>query len=125
MASPLFTVDGMFHGRMSLAIEHLLDHVVVDNDGRLLVAMIDVLALVRIDADAEVLQLQCHDGSSRALRLPHVVDADDVFLQLHVSDQPGSGDEPWTARLWSPDAGPSAPVASIRAMSFASFVGQP
>ena len=125
MESPLFTVEGMFHGSTSLAIEHLLDDVVVDSDGRLLVAMIDVLAMVRIDADAEVLLLQCHDGSSRALRLPDVVDALGLFLQLHVSDQPGSGDEPWTARLWSLDAGASSPVASILALSFASFVGQP
>ncbi len=124
MESPLFTVEGMFHGRTSLVVEDLLDDVVVDSNGRLLVAMIDVLAQVRIDAGAEVLLLQSHDGSSWALRLPDVVDADGPFLQLHVSDQPGSGDEPWTARLLSLDAGLSSPVASIHAMSFASFVGQ-
>ena len=124
MGSPLFTVDGMFHGRCSLTIDDLLDHVEVDSDGRLLVAMIDVLALVRLDADAEVLLVQCHDGGSRALRLPDVVGGDDLFLHVSVPDQPGSGDEPWTARLWSPDAGPSAPVVSIRALSFSSFVGQ-
>lgn len=124
MESPLFTVEGMFHGRTSLAIEHLLDHVMVDADGRLLVAMFDVLALLRVDADAELLLVKCHDGSSRALRLPDVVDSEDLFLQLHVSGQPGSGDEPWTARLWSLDTGRSSQVASIHAMSFASFVGR-
>ena len=124
MESPLFTVEGMFHGRTSLAIEHLLDHVMVDTDGRLLVAMFDVLALLRVDVDAELLLVTCRDGSSRALRLPDVVDADSLFLQLHVSGQPGSGDEPWKARLWSVDTALSPPLASVQAMSFASFVGQ-
>ena len=123
MESSLFTVEGMFHGRTSLAIEHLLDHVMVDTEGRLLVAMIDVLALVRIDADAELLLVHCHDGSSRALRLPDVVDVDGPFLELHVPEQPGSDDDSWSARLWSLDGVPSSPVASIQAVSFAAFVG--
>lgn len=125
MGSPLFTVEGMFHGCSSLAIEHLLRDVLLDSDGRLLVPMIDVLALARLDADAELLLVQCHDGTRRALRVPDVVDGDELFLRLEVPDQPDSGDEPWTARLWSLGAAPSSPMASIHAMSFASFVGQP
>jgi hypothetical protein len=124
MGSSLFTVEGMFHGRHALTVEHLLDHVALDSAGRLVVSMVDVLAMGRIDAGAELLLVQGHDGTSRALRLPDVVRRDDVFLHLHLSDGPGSDYTPWIARLWSPDEGPTSPVASIHAMSFASFVGK-
>jgi hypothetical protein len=124
MGSPLFKVDGMLRADGPLAIEHLVDFVVVDSAGRLLVDIVDLLAMLRIDVDAELLLVTFRDGSSRALPLPEVVDSDGLFLEVHLSGQRRSGDEPWSVRLWSSDTGPSSCVESIRAMSFASFVGQ-
>jgi hypothetical protein len=123
MPSALLTVEGMIRGRGTLAIEHLLHHVDLDDDGRLLVAMIDVLALVRIETDAELVLVRSHDGGSCALRVARIVDCADVFLELRVSEPSVLDCTPWTVHLWSPDAGASSPVASIQAMSFSSFVG--
>ncbi len=123
MPSPLLNIDGMLDGDRAVTIEHLLDHTVVDGDGRLLVPMIDVLAIVRLAADAEILLVHVLGGASLALRVPEIVEGDDVFLQLHIPEQLGAGGAAWNARLWSHDAGPSAPIVSICAMSFASFVG--
>jgi hypothetical protein len=124
MGPLLFTVEGMLHGPRSLTVGHLLDHLALDGAGRLVVAMVDLLAVVRIDTGADLLLVHGCDGSSRAIRLRDVATGD-VFLRLQVSEGPGSDEASWIARLGSPDDGSSSPVASIHAMSFAAFVGAP
>lgn len=124
MSSPLLTIEGLLDGRCELPIERVLDLAVVDGDGRLLVSMIDLLAIARIAADADVLLVEFRGGASHAYRVSEILQHDDVFLQLQIPEQLGD-ESAWTSRLWSRRAGPSAPVVSICAMSFASFVGLP
>ena len=123
MSSPLLTVDGMILGRHDLTAEQILDHAVVDADGRLLVSMIDALAIVRLRSDAELVLVEFADGASCALRVPEILDRNDVFLQLHLECRGGSVDGVWVARLWSEQSGPSAAMTSMSATSFAAFVG--
>ena len=123
MPSPLLTVDGMLDGHCTIMIERVLDHAVVDGDGQLLVSMIDVLAIMRLAADAEVLVVRFRNGASRALRVPEIVVGDEFFLHLQIREQLGADGAAWSARLWSGEAGASESIVSISAMSFASFVG--
>lgn len=123
MTTSLLTVDGMVHHQADLVVERLIDHAVVDGHGRLLVAMVDVLAMVQLDADAEVVRVQCVDGTSCVMRVAEIVDEDDTFLQLQLDRLLGADDATWRVRLWSHELGCSAHVASIHAMTFASFVG--
>lgn len=125
MHGPLLTVDGMISGGEALACEDLLDHAVIDADGRLLVALIDVLAIVRLDADAELLLVDFTDGSSRAFRVPEVLEHEDLFIRLPIEAAVDAGPADPTARLWSQRFGLSPAVRSIHATSFASFVGAP
>ena len=122
MSEPLLSLEGMLDG--ALTIERALEQAVVDADGRLLVSMIDVLAMVRLAAEAEVLMVHFIGGASSAWRVPEIVDGEQVFLQLQIPAHLGA-DAPWYARLWSSEAGPSPTIVSISAMSFASFVGLP
>ena len=123
MSSPLLTVEGMLDDHCRVTIERLVDDAVVDGDGRLLVSMIDVLAIMRLTADAELLMVRFRDGTSHALRVPEIVVGDDVFLHLQIREQLGADGATWSARLWSRKAGASKSIVSISAMSFASFVG--
>ncbi len=123
MASPLLSARGMFHGTDVLEVEHLLGHAVVDASGRILVPIVDVLAILRIDVDAELLVVHSRGGACRALRLPDVVACDEVFLQLQLDEGRGAGDASWGALLWSQRAGSCSPVESLQATSFASFLG--
>jgi len=113
----------MLDDHYTITIERVLDDAVVDGDGRLLVSMIDVLAIMRLAADAEVLMVRFRDGTSHALRVPEMVVGDDVFLHLQIREQVGADGAAWSARLWSREAGASESIVSISAMSFASFVG--
>lgn len=121
MSAPLLRLEGMPDG--SLTVERVLEYTVVDEDGRLLVSMVDVLAIMRLDADAEILLVHFGEGANSAWRVAEMVESDDVFLQLLI---PGrfSADAAWNARLWSSDEGLSATIVSISAMTFASFVGR-
>jgi hypothetical protein len=94
----------------------------VDDDGRILVPMIDVLSILRVDADAELLVVRHRGGAVRVFRLVELVRRSELFLQLQCAEA-AEGDPAWRARLWSPPAGSSAAVLSLRATSFASFVG--
>ena len=128
MPAPLLTVDGMISGGEALACDDLLDHAVIDADGRLLVALIDVLAIVHLDADAELLLVEFTDGSSRAFRVPEVLEHEDLFVQLPFEGAVDAGPAGSPARLWSQRFGLSPAVRSIYATSFASFasfVGAP
>ena len=122
MSLPLLSFEGMLDG--ALTIEHALEHAVVDGDERLLVPMIDVLALMRLHADAEILMVHFTDGTSYAWRVSELVEGDDVFLQLQIPALLGA-EASWNACLWLPEARPTARITFISAMSFASFVGLP
>jgi hypothetical protein len=113
----------MLDGDRDVTIEHVLECAVVDDLGRLLVPMIDVLAIMRLAADAEVLVVRFCNGASTALRVPEIVESENVFLQLQLPEDPGADGAEWSAHVWTPEAGPSASIVSISAMSFASFVG--
>ena len=123
MSSPLLTVDGMVSSRHELTVQETLDHAVVDDAGRVLVALIDVLAIVRLRSDAELLLVEFADGSSCALRVSEVLDRNDVSLQVRLERRGGSVDGVWVARLWSEQSGPSPAMTSMSATSFAVFVG--
>ena len=123
MSSPLLTVEGMLDDHCLVTVERVLVDAVVDGEGRLLLSMIDVLAIMRLSADAEVLIVRFRDGASHALRVPDIVVDDGVFLHLQVREQVGADGAAWSARLWSRKAGASESIVSISAMSFASFVG--
>ena len=122
MSSPLLIVDGMVHHRCSITIQQLIDHAVVDGHGRILVPMIEVLAMGRLDADAELVSLRSPNGASQVLRVAEIIERDDVFLRLRAGEL-ACGADAWSVGLWSREAGPSATIVSISAMSFASFVG--
>jgi hypothetical protein len=123
MPTPLLDLVGLLRGDGVLTIEAAFDHATVDAAGRLLMPMLDLLALAQVDADADVLMLQHADGSRHALRIADVIDRGDVYLQLSTLELPGLAGPAWTAQVCTDDVAPSAPVRSIRAMSFASFVG--
>jgi len=123
MTTSLLTVDGMVHHQADLVIERLIDQAVIDIDGRLLVAMVDVLAMVQLDADAEVVRVQYVDGTTCVMRVAEIVDGNDTFLQLQLDRRLGAGNGTWRVHLWSHESGRSAHVVSIHAMTFASFVG--
>jgi len=122
MSFPLLTIKGLLDGCGDLEIDRVLDLAVVDGDGRLLVSMIDLLAIARVAADADVLLVEFHGGTSHACRVSEILQHDGVFLQLQIPEQLG-GERAWSCRLWSRRARPSATIVSISAMSFASFVG--
>jgi hypothetical protein len=122
MSPPLFIVDGMLSGH-ALVLDEVLDRAVVDSDGRLLVAMVDVLSIVRLDRDADVLLVEFLDGTSRAFRLADVLEPGEAFIRLGIEHRVGSTDEAWLARMWSRGVGASPVVVSIRATTFAAFVG--
>jgi hypothetical protein len=122
MAERLLTIEGTLDGTFS--VEQAYDHAMVDLDGRLLVSMIDVLALVRLDGAAEIVLVHFDDGASRAFRVSEISDGT-VYLQLSRAASSTTEIFDWTLRLWSRRSGSSAPIASIAAMTFASFVGQP
>lgn len=123
MSSPLIPLDGMIARRRALSLHDMLAHSSVDSHGRLLVSMIDTLAIARLDADAELLMVEFTDGSSQALCIADVVKHDDVFIQLWVRERVGFGGEEWFARLWVSGSASASTVSSIRATSFAAFVG--
>ena len=123
MTTPRFTLDGLVCGHHGLDLDDVADHVTVGVDGRLLIALVDLLAMVRLAVDADLLLVEFIDGSSRALRLCEVLDRDDVHLRLRLVGPATADDAGWRAQLWSADSGPSPTVSSIRAVTFGEFVG--
>ena len=124
MPTPLLTVEGKVCRRGHLAVEQVLDHsFVVDGRWRL-VAMIDVLAVIRVAHDAEILLAHLDGGARCAMKISQLVDSA-VFLQLECAGRPDLDGSAWSSRLWSRRAGPSETVVALDAMSFAAFVGRP
>lgn len=126
-SSPLFTIAAMAPGRQqsqhALDLGDVVDRAVVDSDGRIVIPMIDVLATARLGVEADLLLVEFVDGASRALRMAEVVRSDDVYLELVAVRRRASYEIDWSARLWSHRCGSSPDVASIRATTFATFVG--
>jgi hypothetical protein len=122
MTPPLLAAAGMFHGHDVLSIEQLLDHPVVHVDGLVLTPIVDVLAIMRIDADADLVVVHHRGGGSRALRIAELARGNDVFLHVQSVRRTGVDENPWSARLWSQRSGPSSPVESLRATTFEAFV---
>lgn len=125
MSSPLFALDGMISGHHALVLDEVLDHAIAGSDGRLLVSMVDVLAIAFLDRDADMLLVEFADGTSRALRVADVLERDGVSIELWIDRPVGPGAAAWSCRLWSEDVGTSPVVTSIRATTFAAFVGSP
>lgn len=121
MSAPLFALDGMLSGSETLALGEVLDRIVVDSERRLLVSLIDVLAVARLDRNSDVLLVEFVDGSSRALRVADVLERNDVFIMLIIDDREASGEV--RCSVWSEHVRVTPVVASIRAMTFAAFVG--
>jgi hypothetical protein len=99
--SSLLSAEGMFHGHRNLSIEQVFDHAGLDADGRILLPIVDVLAILRIDADAQLLMVNYAGGASCVLRLSDTVTSDDLFLRFQLDGRSDAADALWTARLWS------------------------
>ncbi len=126
MSSLLFTVEGLFHGDVVVSLERLLDGAGIDEAGRILVPIVDVLAMLRIDVAADLLVVRHRCGAACAHRLGSLLAEHDMHLQLRPGQRCGAGRESWSASLWSPKLAasvPSSPVTTVRATSFAAFVG--
>ena len=124
MPTPLFTVEGMVCHRGTLTVEQVLDHAFVVDRQRRLVAMIDLLAVIRVTHDADIVVVHVDGGASCALKISQLVDSA-VFLELECTGRREPGGAAWSSRRWSRRAGPSGTVAAVDAMSFAAFVGRP
>lgn len=124
MTPTLIAVDGMVHRTTPLTIDRLLDCATVDTDDRVLVAMIDVLMMMRLDVGAEVVLVEHRNGTTSALCVHEVIAGGNVHLQLLV--RLGCVDErsEIVPRIWMTGATASAEVAALRAITFSSFVGQ-
>ena len=123
MLNTLIATDGMVDRDAALTVERILDVAIVDADGRILVRMIDVLALVRLDADAEIVLVRHRNGSSCALSVRELTNRSDLFLLLDVCAASTTATEV-VPRLWSAAGGASSPIASLSAISFSTFVGR-
>jgi hypothetical protein len=121
--SPMFTVAGMVHEQQPITVGDLVDRAIVDDDGRVLISLIDVLAAVRVGVDADLLVIEFVDGDKRAVRLAPVIEADDTWVRLSAIRRHRSDAVEWTARLWSARCGSSPALVSISATTFAAFVG--
>jgi hypothetical protein len=132
MPAPLLELEGLLHGARVLTVDAVIDRATLDAAGRVMVPMIEVLALARVAADAEVLMVHHADGSSHALRIADLIGGDHVFLQLAATERSGAtgatgavgaARTAWSAWLRIDDVVSSVPVVSVSALSFASFVG--
>jgi hypothetical protein len=130
MPAPLLVLDGLLHGGRVLTVDAAIDRATLDVAGRVMVPMIELLAVARVAADADVLMVHHADGSSHALRIADLIGGDHVFLQLSAAEERsgvagavGAAHIAWRAWLRIDDVVSSVPVISVSALSFASFVG--
>ena len=122
MAAALLDLEGMLRARCAPASGMLGDATHVDGDGRLLVPLVDLLAMAQVGVDVDVVLVHLLDGSCPAFRMSEIV-ADDMFLHVVLPESDLAGGA-WSVRLRTSTMTPTAPIASIEAMSFATFVGQ-
>lgn len=84
-----------------------------------LVSMIDVLAILQPDVDAEVVFVHFIDGASHAIAIREIIRGDEYRMRLDHDD-----DGSVRATLHSNRRPvPSVAVSSIRTVTFAEFVG--
>lgn len=125
MPDTLITIEGMVHHHAPLTIESILDAATVDADGRILVPMLDILALMRLDADAEIVLVRFRIGTSCALSVRELTRNSDLFIILEVGGATIDHSHCTVVpKLWSVQGGASCAVASLSAISFAMFVGR-
>jgi hypothetical protein len=118
MTPPLIACAGLTRTG-GLTLDRLLDVAVVDADGRVLVALVDVLAAVRLDRCAEILVAGFAGGGQLALAVRDVVSADDVWLQIDPTDEHAV-----VVRLTAPGrTTPTDALVTLTAMTFQRFVG--
>jgi hypothetical protein len=118
---PVITVDGLV-SRPSATLLQLLDVAVVDRHGRVMVPIVDVFAMMCLDPSAEILLVEFVDGSVTAVTIREVVADDELCIHL---DGVRSSDVV-TPRLISRLRNGHQPgilIASMTAITFASFVG--
>ncbi len=89
-----------------------------------LVPLIDVLALGRLDTDAELVALESANGESYVLRVAEIIERNDLFLRLTLCEVTPGAHASWSLGMWSLESALSDMIVSMRAMSFASFVGR-
>lgn len=123
-AASVISLDGLVDPTGPLTVSTLLDRAVVDVEGRILVPMVDVLAMMRLDADADIVLASHRGGASSALTVRQIVENRELYLFLQIRRRVGGSTASVVPRLWSLGDGPSAPVESLRALTFAAFVGQ-
>lgn len=124
MQSPtLFTTAGLVHEQHALTVDDLLDRAIVDGDGRILIALVDLLAASRLRVDADLLVVEFADRSSRAVRMGPAIATDDTYIQLVAVRRRVDDEAEWVARLWSVQCGSSPELRSINATTFTAFVG--
>ena len=86
-----------------------------------LVSMIDVLAILQPDVDADVVLVRFRGGASHALSIREIIRGDDYRMRLDRRD-----DGSIRATLHSNVRPvPSVAVTSLRTVTFAEFVGGP
>ncbi len=85
---PVITVEGLV-SRPPVTLLELLEVAFVDRDGRVLVRIVDVFAMMRLDRSAEILLLAFLDGSVTAVTIREVVADDDLCVHLDVAHEAG------------------------------------
>ena len=89
----------------------------------IVVSMVDVLAILRLPADAEIVCIRHLSGATTALRVAELLHCHHMWLEV-TNPSDALVDEPPQAHLCSLGA-PASPIASVDTMTFASFVGLP
>lgn len=117
VTTPLISSAGLA-GPCELALADLLDVVVIEPDGRVLVALVDVLAALRLDRRAEILIADLAGRKRVAFTVRDVLSADDVFVQIDVVDG-----LPVARLTASTRSLPTDVLVSVTALTFQGFVG--
>jgi len=120
-SSPLITVDGLV-SRPPVTLAQLLDVAIVDRDGRVLVPLVDVFAMMHLAPSAEILLLEFVDGSVTAVTIREVLADDDLCLHLDGVRASDVVIPRLTSRVRSAGM-PRIPLSGMTAITFASFVG--
>ena len=111
-------LDGLLD-EAPLTLERLLEAAYVDRDDRLVIPLLDVLAMIHLDRAAEILLVEFDDGSTTAFTIRRLLATNDVALI--VDSAVG------TVTLAGPDLSElpvsDHPVGAMSAMTFAAFVG--
>lgn len=120
-------VGGLVHHQSPLGPRELSVAVTTDGHGTQSVDMIDVLAMMRVDASAEVLVASDASGCSVAIPIRQILEAGHARI-IFANDQGAATDEHsadpaiLSVANWTDDRPPFM-VVSLHAMSFKAFLG--